>query len=98
MREDEKDDNIVHLFLPLFQEQDGLNRTRKMFSVEYKPGVSQGGSVICPISIPQRRNVGKNQAFMHGEDVKMAFVPYPLGIMPTDNSCVALYTDRWRIS
>jgi hypothetical protein len=58
MREDEKDDNIVNPFLLLFQGQDCLNRRRKMFSVEYKPGVSQGGSVICPIS-----SVTMSQAF-----------------------------------
>src|SRR5260370_11125954 len=49
-REDEKDDRIGNPFLLLFQGQDCLTRTRKMFSVEYKPGVSQGGSVICPIA------------------------------------------------
>src|SRR2546425_8506743 len=50
MREDDKDDCIGNPFLLLFQGQDCLNRTLKMFSVEYKLGVSQGGSVICPIS------------------------------------------------
>src|SRR5260370_7151955 len=49
-REDDKDDRIGNPFLLLFQGQDCLTRTRKMFSVEYKPGVSQGGSVICPIA------------------------------------------------
>src|SRR2546425_12998845 len=50
LREDDKDDSIGNPFLLLFQGQDCLNRTLKMFSVEYKLGVSQGGSVICPIS------------------------------------------------
>src|SRR5260370_32444873 len=49
-REDDKDNRIGNPFLLLFQGQDCLTRTRKMFSVEYKPGVSQGGSVICPIA------------------------------------------------
>src|SRR5205823_4340727 len=50
MREDDKDDGIGNPFLLLFQGQDCLNRTPNMFFVEYKLGIFQGGSVICPMS------------------------------------------------
>jgi len=59
LREDDKDDSIGNPFLLLFQGQDCLNRTLKMFSVEYKLGLSQGGSVICPIS-----SLTMSQAFL----------------------------------
>jgi hypothetical protein len=49
MRGDDKDGSIGNPFLLFFQGQGCLNRTLNIFSVEYKPEVSQGGSVICPI-------------------------------------------------
>src|SRR5258706_16194308 len=59
MREDDKDDCIGNPFLLLFQEPDCLHRTFNMFSLEYKPGVSRGGRVICPIS-----SLTMSQAFL----------------------------------
>jgi hypothetical protein len=58
-----------------------------MFSVEYKPGVSQGGSVICPISFltMSQALLGNLIRKMKRLKRRQGFLRYALRIFPNSS-------------